>query len=336
MVTEDVVKLCLTPTRNEVWIIDRFLRAAQSWASKIIVADQGSTDGTLERLQDDGGVSLVINDSPVFDEGVRQKLLIDRAREIPGRRVLIALDADEALSANAVSSPDWSRIEMARPGTVIRFRWVNVLPGFEKAWIPENRLACGFVDDGSEHMVSSMIHNKRIPIHPGAPVLDLDDIVVLHFQYTLWDRMLSKQRWYQAWECVNRPERSALDIFRQYNHMHGSWDASELTPICDAWLSNYDKANIDFRSLKTETITWWDREVLSMFHRYGPARFRKALMWNHDWNAVAAEIDKKPRNIDDPRTMRERLIHVILQKTQRHRQNLGVRAFEKLLRMQGW
>ena len=43
--------VCLTPTRNESWIIKQFVAAAELWASHIIVADQGSTDGTLQQLQ---------------------------------------------------------------------------------------------------------------------------------------------------------------------------------------------------------------------------------------------------------------------------------------------
>lgn len=35
----------LTPVRNEVWILDRFLKAASFWADHIIIADQMSTDG---------------------------------------------------------------------------------------------------------------------------------------------------------------------------------------------------------------------------------------------------------------------------------------------------
>ena len=44
-------RLCLTPTRNESWIIAPFLAAARMWASRVIVADQGSTDGTREFLE---------------------------------------------------------------------------------------------------------------------------------------------------------------------------------------------------------------------------------------------------------------------------------------------
>lgn len=134
--SESCHRICLTPTRNEAWIIKHFLAASSQWADHIIVVDQGSSDGTLEQLQNTSGTDVVLNESPTFDEGHRQRLLINRARQIAGKRILIALDADEVLSANCLESKEWERIADAKPGTVLRFRWVNVLPEFQKAWIP--------------------------------------------------------------------------------------------------------------------------------------------------------------------------------------------------------
>ena len=63
---------------------------------------------------------------------------------------LLALDADEALSANCLESKEWKQIADAEPGTILRFRWVNILPGFKEAWIPPKYNAFGFVDDGCD------------------------------------------------------------------------------------------------------------------------------------------------------------------------------------------
>src|SRR5256885_2197185 len=118
-------RICLTPMRNEAWIVKQFLAASSLWATHIVVADQSSTDGTLQHLQNKPGVELVINDSPVFDEAYRQKILLQRARQIAGRRILIGLDADEALSSNLLASKQWAQLCDVEPGTVLRFRWVN-------------------------------------------------------------------------------------------------------------------------------------------------------------------------------------------------------------------
>src|SRR4051794_12601821 len=105
--TLPIQTICLTPTRNEAWVIRHFLAAASTWADKVIVADQSSTDGTAEALGNFAKASLVRNESLVFDERHRQNLLLGRAREMQGKRILIALDADEALSANCASTAEW-------------------------------------------------------------------------------------------------------------------------------------------------------------------------------------------------------------------------------------
>ena len=101
------------------------------WADHVIVADQGSTDGTLELLQSTRDVETIMNAAKTYDERHRQRLLVDKAREIPGKRILIALDADEILSANCSHSDEWTQIISAKPGTILRFRWVNILTGFK-------------------------------------------------------------------------------------------------------------------------------------------------------------------------------------------------------------
>jgi len=328
-------RVCLTPTRNEAWIIKPFLAAAKSWADHVIVADQGSTDGTLQTLQSTAGVEALVNDSPTYDELHRQRLLINRARQIPEKRILIALDADEALSSNCLQSKEWQKISEAKPGTVLRFKWVNILAGFKEAWIPNELKRCGFIDDGSEH-TGKRIHNQRVPGSPDAPVIDLEDVVVLHFQYVAWERMRRKHRWYQAWEYAEHRREGPLEIFRHYNHMHGSWERREIHPMRPEWLQGYDEAGVNFRSLPCEPVTWWDREMVQMFRQYGPQHFRKLAIWDGDWNAIAAQIGVNGVDLADPRSNFEKAVHRLLAATQKDRSGLAVRGFERLLRALGW
>jgi hypothetical protein len=328
-------RICVTPVRNESWIIQRFSAAAKTWADHIIVADQHSSDGTWEMLQSTPGVEVVRNDSASFDESHRQRLLLAQARRHEGNRILIGLDADEALSANHLSSRDWDDIHAAKPGTILRFRWANILPGFQRAWIPSQHVPFGFVDDGSEHH-GRRIHSPRVPQPPNAPTLDLDDIVVLHFQYVAWERMASKQRWYQAWEYTQHQQKGPLDIFRQYHHMHGSWMDRELQAVHPEWLAGYVERGIDFRALASEPLTWWDREIIQMLCRHGPAYFRRIAIWNQDWNAVARRLGVNAPDLRDPRTSFEKAAHYLLSATQLYRRNWCVRGFERALRLAGW
>lgn len=321
--------------RNESWVASRYLAAAKRWATEVVVADQNSTDGTFEALSGIPGVDVFRNVATNYDESHRQKLLLERARRVEGRRVLLALDADEALSANCLNSSEWAQLQHAKPGTVLRFRWVNILPGFQKAWIPPNPIALGFVDDGSPH-TGSRIHSRRVPWPEGARVLDFQDIVVLHFQYIAWDRVVSKHRWYQAWEHLEHRQKGPLQIFREYHHMEGSWDKSEIQPLRSEWLEGYDKAGIDFRSLKSEPVTWWDQEVVKMLQKHGPEHFRRIAIWDKDWNVVAKQAGLQNVDLSDPRSLMEKVAHNLLRRTQKHRTNLGVRGLERFLRMTGW
>ena len=326
-------RLCLTPTRNERWIIAPFLAAARRWATRVIIADQGSTDGTREFLESAHGVEVLRNPSVHYDEAGRQRLLLGAARRVEGPRFLLGLDADEALSANSAGSADWARIAAAAPGTVVRLRWVNLLPGLREAWIPPGHTAFGFIDDGSPHE-GRAIHSPRVPCPAGAPVLDLNEIVVLHFQYTAWERMRSKQRWYQAWELLNggRP----LETYRRYHHMHGGWPREEIVPVDPAWLAGFADLGADFDRLQPESIPWWDRELVELLARHGPGRFRRLAIWDRDWNAVARALGDKSPALDDPRGALERSVHRLLALTQSRRDGWTARGLERALRLAGW
>src|SRR4051795_11203104 len=123
--------VCVTPVKNEGWFLERFLRATELWADRIIVADQGSTDETRAIAARFPKVTLVENPRADYDEGARQRLLIAAAREVPGPKVVIALDADEVLTPTWTESQEWRDALAAPPGTALAFDWVNVLPGWE-------------------------------------------------------------------------------------------------------------------------------------------------------------------------------------------------------------
>jgi hypothetical protein len=82
--------ICLTPVKNEGDQIDRFLKCASLWADHIIVCYQNSTDASTEIALNYEKVNLIENPSVKFNELERQKILLAKAREIPGKKLLIA------------------------------------------------------------------------------------------------------------------------------------------------------------------------------------------------------------------------------------------------------
>lgn len=328
--------ICLTPIKNEIWILERFLKCSSIWADYIIIADQQSEDGSREIARNYSKVIWIDNHSQTFNESERQKLLLETARRIPGQRLLIALDADEALTANFMNDPEWNTVLQAPVGTVIRFQWANLLPDMCSYWTPTYDFAMGFMDDGSEH-TGRKIHSPRIPVPAQASTLMLKNIKVLHYQYTDWERMKSKHRWYQCWERLNQPSRRAIDIYRQYHHMD-DLPQQTIHPLPQEWLSGYEQQGIDMTSIYREGVFWWDQEVLAWFAQYGSATFKREAIWDVDWSAFSKKINSHSFLGDcyDPRNRFDIYVHRWLKKTQPIYSRRWICIIDKMLGLLGW
>ena len=335
------IVICLTPVKNEAWILDRFLKCASLWADHIIIADQFSDDGSREIAQKYSKVILINNPMTNYNEYEMRSLLFDEARKVPGPRLLIALDADEMLTANFLESPEWHKILNAKPGTVIGFRLVNIKPDLTSYWSPKKEFLFGFMDDGSEYK-GSKIHTYRIPIPDTSSIIMLNEIKVLHYQYTDWDRMESKHRWYQCWERLNNPKRRPIDIYRQYHHMYAI-ASNEIQKLQPEWFSGYEQLGIDMLSVNRSEFYRWDKEVLDYFNEYGTAKFRREVVWDVNWLEITRKIDDKYSGtaIYDPRNNTEKYIHSWLTKTQPYASKigikfLGIKLIDLSLRAFGW
>lgn len=327
--------VCLTPVKNEAWILDRFLQCASLWADHIIIADQQSTDGSRQIASSYSKVSLIDNLCKPFNEPERQQMLLQRARQFPEPRLIITLDADEFLTADFQTSPEWQTVLQSSPGTVIEFQWANILPTLRDCWLVGDR-PLGFMDDGTLH-AGTDIHSPRIPLPSCAPVIKLRTVKVLHFQYTDWARMESKHRWYQCWERLNHPQRRAIDVYRQYHHMYAIPEDA-IEPMPREWLAGYESRGIDMTTVRSEPFYWWDREVLDWFNRFGTARFRREAVWDIDWVALANRMDTQfdSTRIRDPRNRFEKSVHRWLRKTQPSANRRDVRLVQRGLRLVGW
>ncbi|HWE82668.1 MAG TPA: glycosyltransferase family 2 protein [Gaiellaceae bacterium] len=326
----------MTPVRNESWILDAFLAAAEQWADYIVVADQRSTDGSREIAGRHPKVVLVDNDGPA-DEQERQRLLIRTARELTGeRRVLLALDADEFLSSNAFANGDWSAALEARPGTSLRWRWANVLPGCKLAWVPPPPLVFGLVDDGREHS-GPRIHAVRVPIDSGARDVLLEQSYVVHLAYLDWAAQKRKQAWYQCWETLDDPAKRARVLYREY-HQLDVIPRRAIRPFDPAWIAGYEHEGIDVLRDAAGRGSLRDCEVLDWFAKHGTDRFAKLDIWGGDWDAVAERHGHAlaSTGVADPRTRLDRSIHGWLRLTQRFGDTRLFRQLDRGLRLLGW
>jgi glycosyltransferase involved in cell wall biosynthesis len=333
----DPVVICLTPVKDEQPILGRFLDSAAVWADHIIVLDQCSTDGSREVAAAHPKVRLLLNDDPTYDESARQRTLLEAAREIPGRRVLVALDADEALSANVLRSRAWHDALRAPPGTTLHLRWASLLPGLERAWISPEQIAFGFVDDGRAH-AGPQIHSGRLPARADQPRLELEDVRVLHYQFAAWERNKSKQRWYQCWEWLHEPGKRPIQIYRQYHRLDALPD-SEVQAVDPEWLCAYEAAGLDMTALPpAEPWYRWDEEVLDWIIEHGPHTFERLNIWDPDYADLAQRLGKPANGVrlDDPRGWSTRLIHLWLAHTQGGAGRRSIRLAQRALIPFGW
>jgi glycosyltransferase involved in cell wall biosynthesis len=322
--------ICLTPVRNEAWILDRFLACTSCWADHIIIADQNSTDGSREIAQKYTKVILIENAGEEYNEPKRQKLLLQEARKIRGKKVLIALDADEAFVSGFSNTTDWQTILNGNKGDFFSLEWINIFPGYKKGWLPGTYSTIVFIDDdtnmGYEDYGPDLHAYPRIPNPENKVVQRLQTIKILHFQYTVWKRMQSKHRFYQCLEHINSPEKHPISIFRMYHHMY-SVPKDQIINISKLHFDDYIKEGIIIKQDPIDTVFWFDEEVLRMFEEYGYEKFRKLDIWGTNWDDISNRF--KAPFPKDPRNWFDKLIHIWLRHTQKYKNSLFVKRIER-------
>ncbi|MGE0443343.1 MAG: glycosyltransferase family 2 protein [Gemmatimonadales bacterium] len=276
----------LTPVRNEAWILDRFLAIAAACADHVILADQGSTDGSREIAARYPMVTMVANEGDGYDEAGRQRLLLETARRIvPGPKVLLALDADELIAADGPSRPSWQTMRTAAPGTVVCFERVDLYLGTERCLRHDDWRPLGYVDDGAAHE-GRAIHSGRVPLPAGAPRLKLNDVRILHYAALRTAAFAAKLRFYSVTENVLGTCRPPLKRRLRYlNHLDlalgGRLEASRRE-----WFAGWEEAGLDMATVDDPEFSWYDAEVLRAFGRYGTRRFWLDDLWRFDWEAA--------------------------------------------------
>ncbi len=329
--------ICLTPVKNESWILEIFLTCTSQWADHIIIADQNSTDDSREIARKFEKVILVENLNDNYNEDTRQNLLLTESRKIKGKKLLISLDADEFFPTNLLDSGELDEMKKSSPGTAYGFKWINILPGFKKGWYSEGLHYWAFMDDGTPHR-AKLIHSPRLPVYKNKHVLIRSkNQYILHFQYVNWDRMKSKQRFYQCIERIEFPSIHPVDLFRKYHHMD-IVDKKKIISIP----SNYYQSlqfKIDISKIdSTETYWWFDHEVLRYFQQYGIKNFRRLNIWQKEWVYRINSYNEENvlSKINDPRTMIDRLIFWVLRKTQAWGDCFTKNLIERVIKYKLW
>lgn len=307
--------IVLTPVKNEEWILSKYLEITSLFADHIIIADQNSNDKSKEIARSFEKVILIENNDEGYNEAERQSLLIAKARELFGiENFLLALDADEIITASGINSTNWDIIRQSDLGTVFFFDKPTL--AFDEPYVFRygKGFPLGYLDDGANHE-SDLIHSTRIPHPMNAPVINIEDIEFLHLCFVRNNVQFSKNRYYCALENINKTNTLRLRSKRyRYFKPEDYITENKLYPIQDKWISYPN--HIELKNFKQQKYYYSDYEVLKLFHKYGTKRFFNDPIWDIDWedcrkDAISQNISDIPNKpINAPSKLRNALIDI--------------------------
>lgn len=314
---------CITPIKNEDWIIDTFVKSASKWAGSIIIANQGKVTSKLKKIvRDNPIVHLVQNNSTDLDESFRQKILLSEARKRKNN-IILALDADEVLIFKRDPNKIWREIKSFPSGTMLALDWLNISPDCQRYSLVKKKIF-GVVDDNQALPNDGIIHLERIPQTSSGLIHYVKDIQVIHLQYLDWERMLSKQRWYQILEILLDPSISRIKLYRKYHHMY-SWNKNDLHNIPRELAAKINQAGISFPRLLQHSQKqgyWWDQEVVKLVYANNILRFTRI-----DFGLLTKNIYQK----NDPRSLFDKLLLNYLKISQAHINRTIIQIIDKVM-----
>jgi hypothetical protein len=285
--------IVVTPVKNEEWILDRFLAVTSHFADHIIVADQQSTDASRSICARFAKVHLISNESPTYDEAHRQRLLLTEARRlVPGERFILALDADEILTADSLAANSWKLVQAAAPGSVFYFEKPDLLPGLAACRRHLAGFPLGYVDDGAEQS-GQLIHSMRIPVRAGHVRVDVADIKFMHLALVRPQEYRARQRLYSMLERIN----GTKSLWQRLAYYSPAIYAGQLTRNAEAvpagWLGPWLQHGIDLRSFQQTELNQYNREALKLFSQHGSSSFFYDDVWDADWAQLAESFARK-------------------------------------------
>lgn len=319
--------ICLTPTRNDAWVLDIFLQETSRWADYIFLVDQNSTDNTIEIAKKYPKTRVFKYDSIDFDEGAQKAVIVNEARKIEDPKILFGLDSDEILSANFEKTNDWKKIIESKPGDVFAFQWANILPN-KSSYFPTD-LFCPWVvnDNGCEYKnYVKKMHGTRIPYPTSADKgwNMVTEFKVLHLSHMNKLKTKSKNRYYQCVFINNESNEHFISLFRDHNRLH---PVEISTP--GEWVKNEDHV-INFDMVDTlSRYFWYDDEIIRFFRTYGLEKYRYLCIWD---NLFLESISDKIQ-VRDPRSFTIKMIHHYLKFTQVYYNLIIIRVIDKILKI---
>lgn len=335
--------IVLTPVRNEAWVLRAFLAATSLWADKIIIADQMSTDGSLDIYKEyqssSASVSehcceliVIDNDRKEMHQAATRRLLFEKAREVLNgdtNAILFALDADEFLNGDFVHTEDWQKIMNSQPDDAFCWRWMNLKEGDSTKYSDfQHYYWAVHVSDTlwSGQFPDKFIHEWRLPWPPNCTndkEFNLDELRSIHFAKVNTLRQRNKERFYQVSSvAIANRNWNVLTIYRMYHKEENL----EYFVVPENTYKFYENNSVDIWDLTNlqDEGQYYTDTVMAYFKRDGLSRYAMLDIWDEDWC--------KRQNIRNPQRWYHKMLLGYLRWSNDHRNPL-TRAIDKIAKI---
>lgn len=324
--------IVITPVRNEAWVLEAFLTHTSSWADYIIIVDQHSTDGSREIASRFEKVILLDNPTQEWYEMEARALLLERASQIPGDKIIFGLDADEFLSAGFEKTQGWKTIMEMPPNVVFQFRWLNLFDnyGTVEYYKEVAEWACHY-DEGVDIVAEyrkrekHAVHACRVPCleEDRTKYITIDDIRFVHLAKLNKVRTQNKLDFYQVtWADKNQEKAKPITFYRGYNDFYPLGVQYINNPVQLTCMGSEVPIN---DMVKTADIgQHYIDEMVAVFKREGTDKFIKLGIWDNPHLAKVFPIPHRPFYVKQ--------VHSYLRATQNIHRKLIIRAIDKVLK----
>ena len=150
----------VTMTRNEADLIELFVRYYAPLVTRMIVLDNGSSDGTKEilaRLQNEGlSLHVIYDDRPSFDQAEMVTALVQLAIERFGAVFVLPVDVDEFLCSPG-HAMTWTWYEGLSGQDVGLLQWMTYIPFKTVKW--------------GAHILQTITHRREVELSHDHKVL---------------------------------------------------------------------------------------------------------------------------------------------------------------------
>lgn len=303
------------------------------WADHVIVADQSSTDGSVDvyrKLEKQYSNLEIIYDRPKMDwttPDIRNYML-KQVRRIEGNNIVFELHADEIVSAKILQNDIKKELlQKMSIGTCLELPWLTLWKhplqyrSDNSIW-SNNTCVFAFRDDRTSDYQSAVFHGYRVPENYIENKIKLNHVPVLHYQFVNIGADMSKQALYQIFERNHYPAENIFKIYELYSNYFDERNM-KCEELKEEDYAPWVRMGLNIHELRDdEDFCWRDVEVLKNFNIYGLDRYAKVLIWHINWEkkrqlAFKKGIQNIPSyEIVDPRSLNTRITHKFVMKYQ--------------------